>query len=100
MLHADELQDLFWPAAEVSGGGRDVRGSDQAQQADGDIAEAGQRARTVAFADLAPVFIVGHVAHVVETVFDVPLATDKLQEAVRRRLLLIGARDTEANLRC
>ena len=97
-LRADELQDLFGSAAKVTRGGRDVRRSDQSQQADRDIAEAGQRPRAVSFADLAPVFVVGHVAHMVEAVFDVPVFTVELQEARSRRLLVVCTRDPEANL--
>lgn len=98
LLRADELQDLLSSAAEVSSGCRDVGRSNESQQADGDIAEAGQRPRTVSLADLAPVFVVSHVTHVVETIFNVPVLAVEFQEPCGRCLLLARTRDAEANL--
>jgi len=60
--------------AQVAQGRRDVLIAGQAEQADGDVAQRGHHARAVVPANLLPVFVIGHIPHVVRAVLDGPVA--------------------------
>lgn len=99
-LYAEQGQNFFWPAAQVTRGRSDALGADETQQADRDVADAGHGLRAVALANLTAIFVVGHVAHVVEAVFDFPVSTIELQQSCGICLCLIDTGDAEADLRC
>lgn len=54
--------------------------------------------RAVALADLAAVFVVGHVTHVVEAVFDLPVCAVEIEQSLRGSLCLVGTRDAETDV--
>lgn len=64
----------------MTGRGRDVGRASEAQETDSKVAKTGQCAGAVASADLATVFVEGHITHVVDAILDFPVATDEGEE--------------------
>lgn len=61
-------------------------GDHATDQADNEVADAGQHARAVAGADLAAILVEGHIAHPMQTVLDAPMTPIERQQALRRGL--------------
>ena len=72
---------------EVPQGTGEFGGAEQAQQADGEVAQGGHDARSVRGAHLGAVFVEGDVAHLVGAVLDGPVPAVELEEALGIGLL-------------
>ncbi len=67
----------------VASGGGDVGVAGPAKQIEGGVAAGGEIGRGSAGADLAGVFAEGYIAHVMQAVLDLPVATPKACEPTR-----------------
>ena len=72
---------------------RDVDCSGQTQQADGQIAQRGHDLSSGMFANAAAVFVKAHVAHIMQAVFNAPVAAVQGQQARRVGFFRIQAGD-------
>ena len=85
---ADEEADRFaWQGSEVACGtcDRGSRVGDQAsQQADGEVAQAGEHLGAVALAHLAAVFVEGGIPYPMQAVLDAPVAAIEFQQPAGR----------------
>lgn len=67
--------------AQSAGDGSPCAVDEEAQQADGEVAQAGQHLRAVTTAHLGAVFIERHIAHPMQAVLDAPVTAIEFQQA-------------------
>ena len=60
--------------------GKELESSLDAHDGDGEVGEAGEVARQMAGTHPAPVFVVGDVAYVVQTIFDAPVPAHERED--------------------
>src|SRR5450631_2086659 len=82
-LQTQHREDLARVGGQVTQFGLDVRDVQQSQQADRKVAQARQRARGVACASAAAVFVIGDIAYVVQLVLDTPMPPVELEQLRR-----------------
>ncbi len=88
-LHAEHLQHQGGIGGEFTQRGGDIAHVQEAQHTDGEVTQAGQCARGVAFSGAAPVFVKSAVAHVMQR-FDPPVTAIQFQQLLGGGL---GARE-------
>ena len=71
--------------------GGDIDGSGQTQQADGQVAQRGHDLSSGLLANAAAVFVKAHVAHIMQAIFNAPVAAIQRQQAPRVGVLRIQA---------
>ena len=92
-LQTQHRQDLVGLGGQAPERGFDVRDVEEAQETDGEVAQAGECARGMSGARPAAILVIGHVPHVVQAVLDAPMAPVLGQELRGAGLCLRLARD-------
>jgi hypothetical protein len=83
----DQSQSTVRVAGVRAEGCCDVRGAGTSQEGDGGVAQGRHDLRRSAGAHLATVLIEGHIPHPMQSVFDGPMSSDQLQQALRIRFV-------------
>ncbi len=70
----------------MSSGRGDLRGAEAMDQGDDEIAQGGEDLRSMASAQAGAIFAKVDIAHIMETIFNAPMSTIQVQQALRAGL--------------